>query len=474
METCSILIIDDDRSGRVLLGSLLAREPYRLEYAEDGPAGLEKARQLEPDLILLDVVMPGMDGFEVCREIRKDARLAEVPVLMLTALEDQESRLLGIEAGADDFITKPYRAPELRARVQTVVRLNRYRRLRVERARLGWVLEQAEEAYLLLDHQGQLLDCNSKASALLGLKPGSDVLPSLKAQFNLVPADSWEGWPALPSDQELFLVRAESEGAPAVWLSVRVLRQSLGEHPEVLLQFRDVSAERSSQRSIWSFESLIGHKLRTPMTQISLGLGLLQKKAERMKVEQIQEVAQSAQMGLTRLKSELEAILAYINAPSAVPRGGGVSLGLIRSWLEEAQLRLEIESLEVVSTPEAEAIRVGLAPQAFELILLELLQNARKFHPAHQPSVRVEVSFSQGCHRIEVRDNGRRLTPEQLRRAFSPYYQGEKGYSGQVPGMGLGLSMVRSLLWEVGGQCALFNRQDQEGLVVQLRIPVGS
>jgi DNA-binding response OmpR family regulator len=74
-------------------------------------------------------MMPGMDGYEVCRRLRADARLAEVPVIMVTALDDQASRLAGLEAGADDFITKPFNRAELRARVRTIARLNRYRRL---------------------------------------------------------------------------------------------------------------------------------------------------------------------------------------------------------------------------------------------------------------------------------------------------------------------------------------------------------
>jgi putative two-component system response regulator len=78
-----------------------------------------------PDLILLDVMMPGMDGFEVCRRLRADSVLGEVPILMITALDDRSSRLQGIQAGADDFITKPIDSVELLARVQGITRLNR-------------------------------------------------------------------------------------------------------------------------------------------------------------------------------------------------------------------------------------------------------------------------------------------------------------------------------------------------------------
>src|SRR5512134_3156886 len=88
-----ILIVDDEYAGRETLQSVLEGEGYRLEMAENGPQALEKARRFLPDVILLDVMMPGMTGFEVCQSIRSDPEIAEIPVIMLTALDDRESLL---------------------------------------------------------------------------------------------------------------------------------------------------------------------------------------------------------------------------------------------------------------------------------------------------------------------------------------------------------------------------------------------
>lgn len=468
-----ILVIDDDRTGRLFLASLLARDGYRLEFAEDGESGLLRARELQPDLILLDVVMPGMDGFEVCRRLRVDPQLAEVPILMLTALEDQESRLLGLEAGADDFISKPYRAPELRARVRTVTRLNRYRRLRAERARFAWVVENAEEGYLSVDSAGHLLYANARARALFGLSDFADQVVSvrqrLEEQFVLQPAEAWTDWPQLSGDKELFLVRSESQRAPAVWLAVRAQSYNTGDERETLLQLRDISAEKSSQRSVWSFESLISHKLRTPMTQITMGLSFLVQKAERLSVDKIKEFATMSRSGVDQLKREIDEILGYLNAPPAVPLGEGFALDRLPGLLAEVATQLEIQPVSLGQVSLSGTIQ--LSTRAFELMVWELLQNSKKFHPQNQPEIEVHVRLQEALATLEFRDDGSRLTPEQLHKAFLPYYQGEKGYTGQVPGMGLGLSMIRSLLWEIGGQCHLQNREDREGLVLQLQIP---
>ncbi len=131
-----ILIVDDNPFGRDALEDLLYGQGYRLAFAADGHEALDQAAALSPDLILLDVMMPDIDGFEVCRRLRADPHLAEVPVVMITALDDDNSCLRGLEAGADDFISKPFNRARLRARVRTITRLNRYRSLLNERAAL--------------------------------------------------------------------------------------------------------------------------------------------------------------------------------------------------------------------------------------------------------------------------------------------------------------------------------------------------
>jgi putative two-component system response regulator len=131
-----VLIVDDEYSGRETLQSVLEGEDYELEMAENGMQAIEKSKRLLPDVILLDVMMPGMTGFEVCKRIRNDPQIAEIPIIMLTALNDRDSLLNALKAGADDFISKPFDRYELRARLLGITRLNRYQKLLQERAKL--------------------------------------------------------------------------------------------------------------------------------------------------------------------------------------------------------------------------------------------------------------------------------------------------------------------------------------------------
>ncbi len=137
----TILIVDDDPRGRAVLEGLLLNEGHKLEFAASGPEALSKAASSRPDIILLDVMMPDMDGYEVCKRLRADHTLAEVPVIFVTALDDRDALLQGLEAGGDEFITKPFNRVEMRTRIRSLTRLNRYQRLMAERQLLEKTLE---------------------------------------------------------------------------------------------------------------------------------------------------------------------------------------------------------------------------------------------------------------------------------------------------------------------------------------------
>jgi DNA-binding response OmpR family regulator len=114
-----LLVVEDDL---ILLGTLeynLAAEGYRVLTATDGLAALEVARKEQPDLVVLDVMLPGLDGFEVCRILRRETH---VPILMLTARVSETDRVVGLEVGADDYLTKPFSMRELLARVKALLR----------------------------------------------------------------------------------------------------------------------------------------------------------------------------------------------------------------------------------------------------------------------------------------------------------------------------------------------------------------
>lgn len=123
-----ILIVDDADENVKLITEILnrPRKEYDIESAGDGYQALEKVKIFNPDLIMLDVVMPGIDGFEVCSILKEDEKTRLIPVVMITALDSQQDRLRGLESGVDDFISKPFNVYELLARVKNLLKLRSY------------------------------------------------------------------------------------------------------------------------------------------------------------------------------------------------------------------------------------------------------------------------------------------------------------------------------------------------------------
>jgi len=124
-----VLIVEDDTTLRETVAYNLERQDYTVEAVGDGIAALEAARRLRPDLILLDLMLPGLDGVEVCRILRQEMN---IPILMLTARDDEIDRVIGLEIGADDYITKPFSMRELMARVKAHLRRERLIRAEVD------------------------------------------------------------------------------------------------------------------------------------------------------------------------------------------------------------------------------------------------------------------------------------------------------------------------------------------------------
>ncbi|NOY12877.1 MAG: SpoIIE family protein phosphatase [Deltaproteobacteria bacterium] len=151
----TILLVDDNPINLELLKDTLDGLGYRLLEAVDGPSALQIARQELPDLILLDILLPGMNGFEVCRRLREDSAVDEIPVVFLSALDELKDRLRGLELGAVDYISKPFRLEEVIARVNTHLTINRLKKkVQKQRDELESELQQVADTQrsLLLKH----------------------------------------------------------------------------------------------------------------------------------------------------------------------------------------------------------------------------------------------------------------------------------------------------------------------------------
>ncbi|MDM8563836.1 HAMP domain-containing sensor histidine kinase, partial [Candidatus Marithioploca araucensis] len=173
-------------------------------------------------------------------------------------------------------------------------------------------------------------------------------------------------------------------------------------------------------------------------------------------------------------QSEIEEILSYLNVSKTTKRGFAFcKLSKLESMITAIKKMLYIKSVIVSQQDidEPDKTYLSASNEMMELILTELFSNAKKFHPNGTPTLKVNIATVPNGIRIQVCDNGIRLSPEQLAGIWTPYYQGEKFHTGEVKGMGLGLSMVASIIWNIGGTCNAYNRTDISGLVIELILP---
>jgi PAS domain S-box-containing protein len=254
-EFSTILLVEDSGIAREQVIKALGPKAYHFVEARDATEAMRLAEEELPDLVILDLMLPGTDGLEVMRRLRAELPTAEVPVLILTAREDEELRLKCFQAGADDFFTKRGSLDELKSRVRSITRLNRFRTLRRERAKARMLLESAPDGVVLLDMKGKVLEVSKNAVHLFGVgKPSEiigrqieEILPSpdrgpLKILLQTLensahPADSFE---------QVFNMR----GGTRVTLRVHYRKLVWEDRDAVLLYLQDNSERRAAQDAV--------------------------------------------------------------------------------------------------------------------------------------------------------------------------------------------------------------------------------
>lgn len=436
----TVLIVDDEPSARESLEALLFKEGYNLAFAKNGYEGLDKAAKLLPDIVLLDVMMPGIGGFEVCQNMRNNPVLREVPIIMITALDDREFRLKGIESGADDFISKPFDSVELRTRIRSILRLNRYRRLlqertqrqkaeveihrlygelqqytnhledivaqrtaelQSERDRTHAILEAAGEAVIVTDLDGVIDYANPAAQALTGYddtalpglhwnalsNDGSLTDPDGEIQQALRTGDMWRS--------EMLCVRKNGDLVNTA-LTVAPLIATLGPSTSdvnekrpiiglVTVQ-RDITLFKEAERIKDQFVSNVSHELRTPLSVITLIVGNLENMYSRLDNEQRLKMVKEIRTETRVLAELIDGVLELSRIDSRHKLTNPQKINIVDLAYTEAASLLPLADNKAQTLKLEGVAQLNVWGDAVELrqVIRNLLNNAIKYTPTQE------------------------------------------------------------------------------------------
>ncbi len=468
----TILIADDEEVCQFMLEDLLESEGYELIFASGGHEALREAEAQTPDLILLDVQMQDLSGFEVCRKLRKIDRTAEIPVLMVTGLRGRENLLKMLEVGADDVIYKPYDPTELLLRIHTIVRLDRYRQLVQERSRFTWVVEESADGYLGITEGFRVSFANPAAKRLLGIKendqrPIADILH--EQGFVCLPTELFSEWPQEDGING-YLAKPEDDFAQSFWFQVEIPQLPKADAHEYIVRLHDITRDINSQQDMWSFHLIVNHKLRTPLSGLVSGTEMIASHAATFPPDRLASLAKIANDSACRLKDQIEQILTYLES-CEIDGCEEFAASSVPALIDELVTDFPTFSLTVGKDGDLSDKPLRLGRARLDVILRELLSNSIKFHPTNRPGVSITLEEEANALLISISDNGAHLPQDQIDRVWMPYYQAESRLTGEIPGMGLGLSKVATYLHGINGDCRIDNNEDEPGITVHLTIP---
>jgi PAS domain S-box-containing protein len=470
----------------------LLSEHYAVHGVADGQAALDAARELHPDLIISDVMMPRLDGFGLIRAIRADPRLRAIPIILLSARAGEESRIEGLDRGADDYLVKPFSARELLVRAGTLIRSAELRR-RAEEARTQFetLLNEAPLGVFLVDESFRFVAVNPVALPLIG---GSNAAELIGRDYDSVVRDAW---PPEAADQIVRTFRHTLEtGEPHVvpeFIALRKDRQVLeyyewrinriplpGGRRGVVCYFRDISKSVLAREALQEADSrkdeflaTLSHELRNPLAPLRSSLEIVRRVASGSPPS-----ANAALEIMDRQLSHLVRLVDDLLEVSRITRG---QVELRREHVRlDAAINSAIETSEpviragnhrlVVEMPE-EPLLLDADPMRLAQIFANLLNNAAKYS---DKGGQIEVSARRDGDDalVTIRDSGDGIAPEQLNRLFEIFMRGERSSRRNQSGLGIGLALVRRLTEMHGGRVEATSEGVGKGSCFSVRLPL--
>ncbi len=444
----SVLIVDDNYNNLEVLSETLTRAGFQVAVAIDGESAIEQISYHRPELILMDIMMPGIDGFTTCKRIKSNPDTFDIPVIFMTALADTEHKVKGFSLGAVDYITKPFQQEEVLARVRVQIQLrNLTRTLEDQNRILKREILQRERI------ENSLLTLNQELEVRVEertIKLSTTLQKLKQAQVELI------------KQKQGLEVRVEERTAE--------LANSIQEAEKARAE-----AERANQ-SKSSFLANMSHELRTPMNAI-IGYS-------EMLMEEAEDIGQEDFIpDLRKIHGAAQHLLSLINDILDLSK---IEAGRMELFLENFEIKNLVEDVVATIHPliekNANSLVVEIPDNLGKMYtdltkvrqsLFNLLSNASKFSERGQISLKVAryVKEEKEWMSFRVSDTGIGMTPEQLSKLFQAFTQADASTTRKYGGTGLGLAITKRFCQMMGGDIFVESELGR-GSVFLMQLPV--
>ncbi len=472
-----ILVVDDNDDLRAYLGRIFSSR-CKIEFAQDGEAALRAIRSNPPDLVICDVMMPKLNGLDLVKILRTEVKTSSLPFILLSARAGEEARVEGLNAGADDYLVKPFSARELIARVET--QLLRARMSSLERKvsqRLQEVFDQAPVGIAVTRGPNHVFEYANPGYLALIADPNpvgkrlSEVFPELADQgvYELFDEVFTSKKPFRGMSHQLN-IRHPKTGELADRFFDFVYQPLITEDGNasgiavVVYDVDDLVLARkqaeAANRAKDEFIAMLGHELRNPLSPITTALHLLGAKygdtasRERAIIErQVQH--------MVRLVDDLLDV-ARVAKGKVDLKKSVVELGsVLAKAIEASQPLIEQQQHRLTLDVRQSGLKIDVDPARIAQVISNLLSNAARYTPKGG-NIRVSARAEDGKAVLDVVDDGRGMAAEELERVFDLFVQGNQGIDRPQGGLGLGLTIAKNLTEQHGGR--LLAASDGPGL----------
>ncbi len=456
-----VLVADDNADMRRYVARLLGTH-YRVAVASNGEEALAAALDDPPDLVLTDVMMPVMDGFALLNALRSRQETKAIPVILLSARSGEESRIEGMDSGADDYLVKPFTARELLARVGAHLALSRERRHAHDR--LNRVFSHAPVGILVVRGPGMLVElANPTWQAMFPDRRFSgrrlaEAVPELSAPIRQAFEQVLEtGRPFLATE---FLVSYDRNGSGVVEDRLfNVSCQAIQEDEEaagLIAVLEDVTTQVTARqqlerahRELEEFAYVAGHDFQEPLRMINIYTQLLLRQPSLQGDGQAAQFAETIHAGVRRMEELIQDLLQYSRVVHADQEP--VQRADLNRSLREALSVLHIRLQETQATVDAVTLPHVFGEEGqLALVFQNLISNSLKYRSA-EAAPRVEITAQRDGPEwiLTVRDNGIGFDERHVRRIFGLF---KRLHKDKYPGTGLGLAICKRIVERYGGR----------------------